>query len=197
MASSAASCNRQTRTPQWSLLRRWHKDESGVTAVEFAIVAMPFLMLLFGIISVCLYFFTNFTLENAVWQAARAIRTGQVQQSKGAYAGAATTQERKNAFKQALCAKAPTFLDCDKAVVLVQSNASFGGIVEPKCASNGVVIDQSAATFDTGGASSVVLVTVCYPWDFGGKLPFIKLGNLQNGAVLLQASVAFRTEPYN
>ena len=120
-----------------------------------------------------------------------------MQQSKGAYAGAATTQERKNAFKQALCAKAPTFLDCDKAVVLVQSNASFGGIVEPKCASNGVVIDQSAATFDTGGASSVALVTVCYPWDFGGKMPFIKLGNLQSGALLLQASVAFRTEPYN
>ena len=62
-------------------------DESGFTAVEFAIVAMPFVMLLFGILSVCLYFFTNFTMENAVWQAARAIRTGQFQQGQGAYAG--------------------------------------------------------------------------------------------------------------
>jgi hypothetical protein len=79
----------------------------------------------------------------------------------------------------------------------VQSNASFGGIVEPRCATNGVMVDQTAATFDTGNASSVVLVTVCYPWEFGGKLPFVKIGNLTNGAVLLQASVAFRTEPYN
>ena len=50
--------------------------------------------------------------------------------------------DRKTAFKKALCAKAPTFLDCSsKVVVIVQSNASFGGIVEPSCASNGI-IDQ-------------------------------------------------------
>jgi hypothetical protein len=120
-----------------------------------------------------------------------------VQQAKGAYSAATTLEDKKNAFKQALFASAPTFLDCNKVVVLVQSNANFGGIVEPQCATNGVIVDQTAATFDTGGASSVVLVTVCYPWDYGGKLPFIKLGNLQNGSVLMQASVAFRTEPYN
>jgi Flp pilus assembly protein TadG len=197
MASSVAGCSQRTRAPALSLCRRWHRDESGASAVEFGMVAMPFVMLLFGIISVCLYFFTNFTLENAVWQTARALRTGQVQQAKGAYSAAATNEDKKNAFKLALCALAPTFIDCTKVVVIVQSNASFGGIVEPQCATNGVMVDQTAATFDTGNASSVVLVTVCYPWDYGGKLPFIKIGNLQNGAVLLQASVAFRTEPYN
>lgn len=196
MASSVAGCSQRTR-PALSLWRRWRKDESGVTAVEFGLIAAPFMLLIFGIISVCLYFFTNFTLENAVWHTARALRTGQVQQSKGAYSSASTAQDRKDAFKQALCAMAPTFLDCNKMVVIVQSTANFGGIVEPKCATNGVMVDQSAATFNTGAATSVVLVTVCYPWDFGGKLPFVKIGNLQNGAVLLQASVAFRTEPYN
>ena len=79
----------------------------GFTAVEFAIVAMPFLLLLFGIISVCLYFFTNFTIENASWQAARAIRTGQLQQAQGAYAGMTTNEDRTKAFKKALCDKAP------------------------------------------------------------------------------------------
>jgi Flp pilus assembly protein TadG len=197
MASSVAGCSQRMRAPAAKLLRRWRKDESGVTAIEFGMVATPFVMLLFGILSVCLYFFTNFTLENAVWRTARALRTGQVQEGKGAYTGTTTQEDKKNAFKQALCAVAPTFLDCNKVVVLVQSSAAFGGIVEPSCATNGTIIDQSAATFDTGGASSVILVTVCYPWDYGGKLPFIKLGNLQNGAVLMQASVAFRTEPYN
>ena len=42
-----------------------------------------------------------------------------------------------------------------------------------------------------------MLVTVCYPWEFGGKLPFFKIGNLSDGSLLMQASVAFRTEPYN
>ena len=173
-------------------------EQSGATAIEFGMVALPFVLLLFGILSVCFYFFTTFTLENAVWQAARTIRTGQVQQSQGEYVTATSNDDRKKLFKKAMCAKAPSFFDClGKVVVIVQSNANFGNIVEPKCATNGVIAEQGAAIFDIGNASSVVLVTVCYPWEFGGKLPFIRLGNLENGALLMQASVAFRTEPYN
>lgn len=193
MAPTGAKGSRAGR-----LWRRWQSEQSGATAIEFGMVALPFVLLLFGILSVCLYFFTTFTLENAVWHAARAIRTGQVQQSQGDYATATTNEDRKKLFKKAMCARAPSFFDClGKAIVIVQSNANFGNISEPKCATNGVMAEEASATFDAGNASSVVLVTVCYPWDFGGKLPFIHLGNLKNGALLMQASVSFRTEPYN
>ena len=85
------------------------------------------------------------------WQAARAIRTGQLQQAQGAYTGVITNADRKKAFKAGLVRQGPTFLDCTtKAVVIVQSNTSFGGIVEPNCASNGVMINQSAAAFNPG-----------------------------------------------
>ena len=180
------------------LTRRLRGDERGFAAVEFAIIALPFLLLLVGLMSISLYFFTNFTMENAVLSAARAIRTGQLQQSQGAYAGLTTNEDRKTAFKAAMCAKAPTFLDCaNRAVVLVQSSSTFGGIVEPVCTSNGTLVTQATANFSPGSASSVVLVTVCYPWQFGGKLPIFKLSNLSDGSVLMQASAAFRTEPYN
>jgi Flp pilus assembly protein TadG len=196
MASGLRGGWLRARARAW--LRRWRRDESGATAVEMAIVAMPFLLLLFGIMSVCLFYFANFAIENAVWQAARAIRTGQVQQGKGAFTGTSTNADKKAAFKKALCAAAPTFLDCNsKAVVIVQSNSNFSSISQPSCTSNGNVINDSAAAFDTGGGSAVVLVTVCYPWDFGGKLPLFKMGNLNDGSLLMQASVAFRTEPYN
>ena len=89
---------------------------------------------------------------------------------QGAYSGMATAEDRKKAFKQALCAKAPTYIDCNKVVVLVQSNSGgFGGITQPACATDGTMIDQSTAEFNPGGASSVVLITVCYPWEFGGR----------------------------
>src|ERR1700730_8357794 len=114
------------RERAWSILHRWRKDESGATAVEFAIVALPFVMLLFGVMTICLYFFTYFSLENATWDAARAIRTGQVQQSLGAYAGKVTVQERQTEFRAALCHYAPAVINCGNAVVIVQSNASFG-----------------------------------------------------------------------
>ena len=178
-------------------LRRWGADQSGFTAVEFAMVAMPFVMLLFGTLSVCLFYFTTFTMENAVWQASRGIRTGQFQQGQGGYAGAASAEDRKKAFKTALCAKAPAYIDCNKVVVFVQSNSGgFGSITRPVCATDGTMVDQSQAEFNAGGASSVVLITACYPWSFGGRLPFIALNTLSDGSLLIQASVAFRTEPF-
>ena len=190
--------DRLWRTAVPAQMRRWRQEESGATAVEFAIVAMPFALLLFGLVSVCLYYFADFSMENATWQAARAVRTGQLQQSSGSYTGISTNADRQIALKKAFCDRAFLFADCNaKAVVIVQSNTGFGGITQPNCAVNGVVISQSAAAFNTGGASSVVLVTICYPWDFGGKLPMFTLSNLQNGSLLMQASAAFRTEPYN
>ena len=108
------------------LTRRLRGDERGSTAVEFAIVALPFLLLLVGLMSVSLYFFTNFTMESAVLNAARAIRTGQLQQGQGAYTGMTTNEDKRDAFKATMCSKAPTFLDCaNRAVVLVQSSSTL------------------------------------------------------------------------
>jgi Flp pilus assembly protein TadG len=189
--------DRLWQTPVSALMRRWRREESGTTAIEFAIIAAPFVLLLFGLVSVCLYYFADFSMENATWQAARAVRTGQLQQSQGAYAGITTDADRQKALKKAFCDKAFLFTDCNsKAVVIVQSNTGFGSISQPSCTSDGTVINESAAAFNAGATSSVVLVTVCYPWDFGGKLPLFKLGNLTGGALLMQASAAFRTEPY-
>jgi Flp pilus assembly protein TadG len=190
--------DRLWRRPLPALMRRWRQEESGATAVEFGIVALPFVLLLFGLLSVCLFYFADFSMENATWQAARAVRTGQLQQSSGAYSSTVTNADRQQVLKQAFCSKAFLFPDClSKAVVIVQSNTGFGSITQPSCATNGVVVSQGAAAFNAGGSSSVVLVTICYPWDFGGKLPMFKTANLQGGALLMQASAAFRTEPYN
>ena len=72
MASKPADCVKPMPVP--ALMRRWRGDESGSAAIEFAIVAMPFVLLLFGLMSVCLYYFADFSTENATWQAARAMR---------------------------------------------------------------------------------------------------------------------------
>lgn len=165
------------------------RDERGFTAVEFAMVALPFLMLLFGTIAVGLYFFTTFTLENAVEKAARQIRTGQAQTS-----GKTTAQ-----FKSDVCSFAPGYVDCaNKLRVNVAAFSSFGGIVAPSCTdTGGNLIPEPAPTAVPGAAGDVVLVTVCYEWELAGALPFLKLGDMQNGSAMIQASTTFRTEPYN
>jgi Flp pilus assembly protein TadG len=142
MTRRLTSYMRRTHVRAYERLRAWRRNESGFTAVEFAMVAMPFLMLVFGILSVSLYFFTNFTMENAVWQASRVIRTGQFQLGAGGYTGL-SMDDRKKAFKAALCAKAPQFIDCNKAIILVQSNSGgFGSITQPTCATDGAMIEE-------------------------------------------------------
>ena len=115
------------------LLARLRADERGFTAVEFGMVAMPFLMLLFGIMVVGLFFFTTFSLENATEEAGRLIRTGQVQQN-----GMTAAQ-----FKQEVCTRLPDYVDCtNKLRIQVQNFTGFGNIVTPTCIdTNGTLID--------------------------------------------------------
>lgn len=172
--------------------RRAHelgRDNSGTTAIEFAMVGIPFLMLLFGIISVGLFFFTTFTLENAVEEAARLIRTGQAQES-----GMTAAQ-----FKDEVCNRAPRFVDCaGKLRLNVQKFTGFGSITTPSCTdSGGNLVDAASTSYQTGSSGDIVLVTVCYEWELGGKIPYLSISNMGNGSTLIQAATTFKTEPYS
>ena len=41
-----------------------------------------------------------------------------------------------------------------------------------------------------------MLVTTCYEWQLAGSMPFLRLGHMNNGSALIQASTTFMTEPY-
>lgn len=187
--------NSDARRPAYSRLAifrdRFKRDQSGVTAIEFAMVATPFFMFLFGTIAVGLYFFITFSLENAVEQAARLIRTGQAQTSNPPM----TTSQ----FKAKVCEKAPGFVDCTgKLRVNVVTATNFSGLTTPPCTdSSGQLVPDPPPSNVPGAAGDVVLVTVCYEWDLAGQIPFLKLGKMSNGSALIQAATTFRTEPYN
>jgi hypothetical protein len=171
-------------------LRRWRSDASGTTAIEFAFVAGPFLMLLFGIMGVGLYFFTTFSLENAVERTGRLIRTGQVQQ------GGMTAQQ----FKEKVCELAPAFVDCVNKLRVNVLNFPDSDAIGPgamaECLDAGGNLSD-VTQFKPGDADQVVLIWVCYEWSMASKIPYLNLGNMGNGSRLIQAATTFRTEPYN
>jgi Flp pilus assembly protein TadG len=173
-----------------SLFARWRADIQGATAIEFGLVALPFVMMLFGIIAVGLFFFTTFTLENAVEQASRVLRTGQAQQ-------ASLTEAQ---FKAKVCEYVPSHIDCaGKVKVNVLSFADTTNITAdelPSCLT-GTNNLSGATQYNPGNASEVVLVWACYEWDLASKLPFLNLGNMASGARLIQATSVFRTEPFD
>src|SRR5215510_9016137 len=75
--------------------RQLARKEDGAAAVEFGMVAAPFLLLTFAIMETAIVFFAGQTLETAVADSARLIMTGQAQ-------GAAMSQAQ---FKDAVCSK--------------------------------------------------------------------------------------------
>jgi Flp pilus assembly protein TadG len=168
--------------------RALRRDDCGFTAVEFALVAPWFLMLLFGIMAVGLFFFTTFALENAVDQAARLIRTGQAQES-----GMTADQ-----FKTKVCENAPGYVDCaGKMRVNVVSGVDPSTLAPPSCTdSGGALVPAASTTFTPGGSGNYVLVTVCYEMELASKIPFLHLGEMGNGSALIQAATTFKTEPY-
>lgn len=190
MSSTDPELGGNSSRARTGLLRRWRASRDGATAMEFGIVAMPFMIMLFGIVGVGLYFFTVFSLENAVERASRQIRTGQAQK-----AGINGEQ-----FKQRVCSLFPVFIDCaNKLRVNVQNYASSAAITDqtiPKCL-DGTRALASASAYLPGTASQIVLVVACYEWDMVKNIPFLKLGNMKGGGMLIQAATTFRTEPYD
>ena len=55
----------------------WLRNEDGVAAIEFAIVALPFFLFVFGIVGMGLYFLASTSLEYGAEAAARKVRTGE------------------------------------------------------------------------------------------------------------------------
>lgn len=169
-------------------LRRFTKSDSGVTAIEFAFVGGPFLYLLGCIFETGLMLFSEYVIENGVAQAARMIRTGQVQ----------TQNISKAQFKQEVCGNLAAFFDCTNDLFIdVRSFTAFNTINLPPSIKNGEVSDDVSAksSFKPGGPVCVVVVRAYYEWNL--FMPGIShLANLSRDRRLLTSGAVFRNEPY-
>src|SRR3569833_3366148 len=59
-------------------------ETGGATAVEFAMLAIPFVTMIFCLMELAVIFMISLTLDDAAAQASREIRTGQLQTAGGA-----------------------------------------------------------------------------------------------------------------
>ncbi len=173
-------------------LAGFKKDQDGATAIEFAMVAGPFFILVFMLIGFALYFFVMNSLDKGMDQTSRLVRVGQAQKSNMTV----------NDFKQALCNAAGGWIKCNKVEVFVQKFANWQTVAPQACLnSTGAQVTNTASGSDliaqySGTSSEVVVVTTCYKWEFAQQIPYVKLGNMADGAMMMQTSTAFRTEPY-
>lgn len=167
------------------VLPRFRKNEDGVAAVEFALVAGPFLFLLFAIIEFALVFFASQVLETATASASRLIMTGQAQ----------SQNFDQTAFKNAICSKASALMSCSGIAVDVRTYTSFGSATTNKPVSGGAV-NYSGMTYNQGSGGDIVVVRAVYEWPVMMPTFGMTIGDLSNGKRLLMATAAFRNEPF-
>lgn len=171
-----------------SLLRRFVAARRGATAVEFALVAAPFLALMFGVLELGLVFMVSTTLDNATEAAARTIRTGQLQAAGGS----------ANTFKTAVCNNM-TWLGAScagKLTVDVRTFPKFADVAMTSPVTNGA-IDASKTNFTTGGGEDIVVVRAYYEWTLITPMLNAGLANLGGTKRLVYSTVTFRNEPYD
>ena len=171
------------------IIKRYKKSEDGATAIEFALVAAPFLYLLMAIFETGLMLFSEYVIENGTAQASRMIRTGQVQEQSMS----------KSQFKDEVCGGLASFLDCQSRLYVdVRSFPDFDSVTTTSAiGGDGELTPEvtSASSYDPGEALEVVVVRVYYDWKL--FTPGIsKLADLANGRRVLSAGAAFRNEPF-
>ncbi|KQR71658.1 pilus assembly protein TadG [Rhizobium sp. Leaf384] len=166
-------------------IRRFFADRTGVAAIEFALVALPLFVILFGIIEVSLMFFVDASLDASVRKVSRTIRTGQV-------AAAAVSL---GDFKSKICGEMSLLFNCtDNLLVRVAVVSDLASIAaaDPIGPGGTLAVNES---FNPGRTSDYVLVQAFLPWT---AISFFSLSNarLADGRYLLGSAVLFRNEPF-
>lgn len=168
-------------------LRDWAEDKRGVAAIEFAMIAIPFFFLLFGLLEVCAIFIFTTVLEHGLNEASRSIRTGQAQE-----AGLSEVT-----FKDSVCAELFELLDCGGNLSIdVQTFSNFGSTSSPTPIDDSGDFDPSGFGFNPGAQNEIVVVRAFYEWQLFTPVMSAPLSNLNGGKRLIQSTIAFRNEPF-
>jgi Flp pilus assembly protein TadG len=168
------------------LARRFIRQNDGAAAIEFALVAAPFLALTFAIMETAVVFFAGQTLETAASDSARLVMTGQAQ-----------TQGFDQArFKTEVCNRIFGLFDCTGGVqVDVRKYSSFSSAdLSKPIDANGNLVNNF--TYNPGGPGDIVVVRLIYQYPVYVSLLGLNLSDMAGGFRLIMATSAFRNEPY-
>ncbi|MEG1451223.1 TadE/TadG family type IV pilus assembly protein [Brevundimonas sp.] len=161
-------------------------SREGATAVEFAMIALPFFGLLLAIFEVAIILTVSALLESATLNSGRLIRTGQLPKD-------ATVED----FKKEICGRMAFFESAclSRIEIDVQPVASFSnpGISDPVV--NGEFKPETLK-FDMGAARSFMLMRVWYKQPVVSPFLGHAMIRLGNGDTILHAATAFRNEPF-
>lgn len=173
-----------------SLFSKWLKESKASAAVEFSLLAIPYITLVLVTIEISLMFASATLLEGATGSASRLIRTGQIQQAVATGGGVNAEQM----FRDQLCGYMTVLIDCTEVTVesIPMANYTDFGDVGIQFDADGDVVGQG---FATGASNDKVLVRVSYRYSLMTPLAGQLLGG-PDSSLLFVSTIVLQTEPY-
>jgi Flp pilus assembly protein TadG len=160
-------------------------DRKGSAAIEFAILALPFFVVIFAIAEIAVMYFVDSGLDAALHKTMRQVRVGV------AKSGAWDAKK----FKDVLCGELSFSFGCAtnlKVRAIVITNMASIAKASPISSGSLAVTED----FDLGGSGSYVLVQAFLPWDPTFKLYSISSAQLSDGSYVLGAAELIKNEPF-
>jgi Flp pilus assembly protein TadG len=176
-------------TPAFRRLLTLKRDTRAATAVEFALLITPLIMLILASLQLSIIFYAGQVLESSAMGASRQVMTGVVQ------TGNLSATQYKNTY---VCPPVSFLFNCNNIMVDVQSGSSYAGIntapITLTYDANGNVTNNF--NYSTGNPGDIVIVRVMYNWPVVGGPLLPGLSDQPGGNHLLMATSVFKTEPY-
>lgn len=172
------------------LLRRFSRAKRGTTALEFAIVILPFFLLTIGLAEISMIGFAQTSLDFAVSETARRIRTGQAQ----------LNGMNQTDIESLLCSEVRRFMVLDCHGNLYLDVDRFDSFVEAGTTPNTPIQDNEfqpgGMGYAPGAPSDIVVVRAYYRWKIMTPMFEPVFDNVSGGERILFSTMMFRNEPY-
>jgi Flp pilus assembly protein TadG len=195
------------QTARLSRMSRLLRSKDGATAIEFAMLAIPYFMIIFAIIETFVAFTAEQLVTNAVDTMARQLRTGQITYAKGR-----TTDMTQAQFRQAFCDNVSILISCSTTEVAtpsklyldVETYSTFGAIptqIPYATTAQYSDINPSGFKYTPGGPGTINMLRAYYRWQITADIirPYIttiRTAGKVPTDFLIVATAAFQNENY-
>jgi Flp pilus assembly protein TadG len=201
--------NERIRGPRFRLWRKLVRSSDGAAAIEFAILAVPYFLIIFAIIETFVAFAAEQLVTNAVNTLGRQLRTGQITYQLNRVA----TDMDETKFRRAFCEEVDIMIQCSESEIATPSKlyidartfSSFSAIPKtiPRVSTASFAdIDPTSFKFTPGGPSTINMLRAYYRWQVITDLvrPYITTIRPSDGSMpsdfLIVATTAFQNENY-
>nr|WP_307157754.1 TadE/TadG family type IV pilus assembly protein [Rhizobium paknamense] len=193
-------------------LRRWkrltgcfRRSRDGAAAIEFAILAIPYMLIVFAILETFIAFIAEQVVYSAVDKLGREIRTGNI-----TYNLSRSTDVTAAQFRQLVCNEISFLMSCDATEVStptrlwvdVRTFSTFADIPTTISTTSSGSLDTSSMAFTPGGSGKINMVRFFYYWPITVDLvrPYIANIKLPSASsksdYLIISTIAFQNEDY-